>query len=737
MALFPVILCGGAGTRLWPASRPSRPKQFIPLAGNRSLFQDTVTRVARLVEGESRILVVSGQAHRDVIGDQLAEIGVEAQLLLEPEARDSAPAMAAAAAWVARRDPEGILAFVASDHYIPDDEAFRRAILDAAEGAREGRIVTLGVRPSEASSAYGYIKPGGPGMSVVQSFREKPDAATALGYVQSGYLWNSGNFIVSARTLGEELARYAPTVQEAAVAALPPADDDPVQTLGPAFAETPKISIDYALMEKTHLASVLEVDFTWSDLGAWDSIAASGEGNTGVHIFEDAERCLARAPDGVLVAALGVHNVAIIVEPDAVLVCDLSKSQGVKRIVERMRATSPKHLDFARAEPESLDVGARRFADWMRLRALPTWSTLGLDSEGGFAEALSQSGRPVHSPRRARVQARQIYVYAQAGLLGWAGPWRQIVRAGLDRLTTRYLRPDGQVRTLLTAEGEPLDETAMVYDQAFVLLAIATAVKAGVGGSDLPGRAQVVRESLIDRALANGAVEEAGEHPFQANAHMHLLEASMAWEDVSDDPAWTALSDRIARLAIDVFIDRERGFLREFFDSSWGPADGDDGRLVEPGHQFEWAWLLTRYGLARGEQGMLTAAKTLYDRGRAGLAERPPVALDALNDDMTVRSARSRLWPQTEWLKASLLLAEQARDGERTELLSDAAAALRALWLYLQADGGWYDKRLPGGEFLDEPAPASSLYHIMAALEQLCETGGALDIDGAESLTLA
>lgn len=736
MALYPVILCGGAGTRLWPASRPSRPKQFIPLAGNRSLFQDTVSRVADLVDDRGCLVVVSGADHRDVICEQLTEIGVEAQLLLEPEARDSAAAMAAAAAWILRRDPDGILAFVASDHFIPDDAGFRRAIRDACEGARAGRIVTLGVKPTEPSSAYGYIKAAGSGLSVIDSFREKPDSATAQVYMQSGYLWNSGNFIVSARTLGEELGRHAPAVQAAALAALPPVEEARVQVFGAAFTDAPKISIDYALMEKTDLASVLEVDFAWSDLGAWDSIAASGEGNTGIHIFEDAEHCLARAPAGVLVAALGVHNLGIIVEPDAVLVCDLSKSQGVKRVVERIRATSPKHLDFARPVPETLDAGSRRFADWLRLRALPTWATLGLHGNGGFAEALSHSGRAVVAPRRARVQARQIYVYASAGLSGWAGPWRAIVEAGIERLTESYLRPDGQARTLLTADGQPLDETAMVYDQAFVLFAMAMARRAGLGDAQMAERAATLRDLLLARALPNGAIQEFGDAPFQSNAHMHLLEACLAWENVSEDPAWAAFSDRLVDLATSVFIDRQGGFLREFFREDWTPADGEDGSLVEPGHQFEWSWLLTRYGLARSDNRALAAARTLYDRGRVGIIGRPGVAVDAMNDDLSIRSGRARLWPQTEWLKASLILAEQARDGERTDLLNDAAAAQRALWLYLKPDGLWHDKRLPDGRFLDEPSPASSFYHIMAAFQQLSGTAGAIDLDGGRTLSL-
>ncbi|OYX56335.1 MAG: mannose-1-phosphate guanylyltransferase [Brevundimonas subvibrioides] len=736
MALYPVIMCGGAGTRLWPASRPSRPKQFIPLAGNRSLFQETVVRVAPLAGDEGRLIVVGGVRHRDWIVDQLSALEIEAQVLLEPEARDSAAAMAAAAAWAARHDPEAIIAFVASDHHIPDHEAFRQAVTAAAAGAAEGRIVTLGVMPSEPSQAYGYIKPSGRGLSAVDSFVEKPGRTQAQTYIDAGYLWNSGNFIVSAAALIDELAAHAPAVIDAARSALPEEGSGAVQTLGSAFAASPKISIDYAVMEKTARASVLEVDFAWSDLGAWDSIAASGEGDTGQHIFEDADGCLVRAPDGILVAALGVRNLAIVVEEDAVLVCDLSQSQGVKKVVERIKATSPRHLDFTTAPPEGLAEGAIRFADWMRLKALPVWSTLGQATNGGFAEVLSLEGRALTLPRRARVQARQIFVYANAGMNGWQGPWRGIVERGLQRLYSDYVRPDGLCRTTLTPEGAPLDETPYLYDQAFVLFALSAAKSAGIDDPTLEDRAIRLRDALLAAGPATGGLIEAGEQPYQSNAHMHLLEACLGWEAAGGDAGWTALADRVVDLALTRFIDPNGGFLREYFGADWAPAAGEDGRLVEPGHQFEWAWLLARVGRARDRADLTRAAQRLYAAGRRGVSERPMIAIDALNDDGSVRSHRARLWPQTEWLKASLILAETATDGERQRLMDDAATALRALWLYLTPDGLWRDKRLPRGGFIDEPAPASSLYHIAAAFGQLAETGRVEGLRGMSDIGL-
>jgi len=691
------------------------------------LFHETVVRVAPLASNGGRLIVVGGADHRAWILNQLHEAGVDAQVLLEPEARDSAAAMAAAATWTAGQDPDGVNIFVASDHHIPNHEAFRSLAVKAAEEARTGRVITLGVKPTEPSDAYGYIRPAGQGLSRVESFVEKPDRAKAQRYIDDGYLWNSGNFIVSAKTFLAELASRAPLIERAAKASVAQGSGHAVMMLGDAFRQAPKVSVDYAVMEKTDLASVLEVDFGWSDLGAWDSIAASGEGEIGGHIFEDAEGCLARAPDGILVAAIGVRNLAIVVEPDAVLVCDLARSQEVKKVVERIRTVSPQHADFPSCPPETLAAGATRFRDWLRARALPLWSTLGQRDDGAFAEVLALDGRRVDAPRRACVQARQIYVFGRAGLMGWEGPWKRIIASGLSSLEADFVRADGLMRTRLAPDGSPLDETAMVYDQAFLLLALATALKAGVGGADVQARGQALLASLLERAAENGALREEGTHPFQSNVHMHLLEAALAWEEVSDAFVWKEASDRIVRLARTTFIDAKSGRLREFFNAIWAPAAGDDGRLVEPGHQFEWSWLLARYASARRSEEVMAVARRLYVLGREGVCERRRVAVNALNDDGEMRTTRARLWPQTEWLKSALILAQGASGEERIAYLEDAGEALSALWPYLTPDGLWRDTLLENGKFIEEPSPASSLYHIVAAFAQLADTS---PIDG-------
>ena len=292
------------------------------------------------------------------------------------------------------------------------------------------------------------------------------------------------------------------------------------------------------------------------------------------------------------------------------------------------------------------------------------------------------------------------------------------------------------MRALLSIDGSPLDETPAVYDQAFLIFALA-GVFAATGEPGLEGKAAAVRDLLAQDVDAIGGLKEAGAHPYQSNAHMHLLEAALAWEQSGGDASWSALADQLVLLARTRFIDPETGSLREFFDSNWAPAPGEDGRLIEPGHQVEWAWLMARYGRRRNAAEAVADAWRLYGSGLRGVHRRRGVAVDAMDIDGGVRSARSRLWPQTEWLKASLILAELSEDGRRDACLDQAARALRALWRYLTPQGLWHDKMLEDGSFIDEPAPASSFYHIMAAYGQLRETIDALFPEKAPPLGLS
>lgn len=708
MAVYPVIMCGGSGVRLWPASRPDRPKQFADLLGPRSSFQETVLRIAGL-EGAAAPLVVGGVAHGALIAAQLGEIGIPAEVLLEPGPRDSAAAMAAAALWALARDPEAILAVVSADHHIPDAAAFRAAVAQARDHARSGWIVTLGVRPDGPSTAYGYIRPApGQGARPIAAFVEKPDLEAAKAYLAAGDLWNSGNFIAPAALLVAELEAHAPLVLAAVRAALDGAGPVKGATLlGPAFLTAPKISIDYAVMEKTARAAVLPVGFAWSDVGAWDAVLAvsdrDGEGNhaQGDTSLTGTEGSYVRAGAGTRVVTVGLKDIAVVADGGEVLVCALADSQAVKVAVDRLDA--PRR--FA-----SLVEAAAWYDRWLRTAALPLWWALGADhARGGFFEALSVEGEPRPAPRRGRVQGRQVYVYAQAGALGWQGPWRQAAWHGLDYMLARFQRPDGLIRTLVSLDGAVLDETAAVYDQAFALLGMASLHAVDPGRPEIVAAAEQMRRGLDSQRHSKGGFREAGDQPFQADPNMHLFEAALAWVEAGE-ASWGAMADEIGGLALDALID-DRGALREFFDADWRPKAGDDGRLVAPGHQFEWAWLLERWGRPRGRADALAAAERLYAIGRRGIDPRRGCAMNALWDDFTVRDDGARLWPQTEHLKAALVLGDEA----------EALQAANCLRLYLEtpATGVWRDKFRRDGSFVDEPAPATSFYHVICACRTL------------------
>jgi mannose-1-phosphate guanylyltransferase/mannose-6-phosphate isomerase len=735
MRIYPVILCGGSGSRLWPASRPVRPKQFIPLTSERSPFQESLARLEGLGGGQAP-LVVAGVRHAAAVRAQLAEAGVEGVVMLEPEARDSAPAIAAAVAWIAARDPEAVVLVTPSDHHIPNGAAFRQAVERAANAASGGAVVTFGVRPTGPATAYGYLQPGPalagqPGVHALTRFVEKPDAATAQRHLDAGFLWNSGYFVFGAAGFLAELERHAPAVAAAAAAAVSEADERAGSVrLGQSFRTAPKISIDYAVMEKTDRAAVIPVDFAWSDLGAWDSIwAASPRDSDGVSargdvLLVDSRDCLVRNASGRLVVGVGLRGLAVVAEPDAVLVCDLASSQTVKAAVDRLQAEGRAE---AQGPAASAGLGAVRseLVRWLLSTALPVWWALGADhAGGGFFDALDQEARPVRTQRRARVQTRQVFAFAVGATLGWTGPWRQAVEHGLDYFLDRFRRPDGLFRTLVGEDGAPVDETAMLYDQAFALFAFAWAARV------LPGRAEVLADEAAQvlarlretRWDGRGFAEAAGPTPYQANPQMHLFEAALAWAELGRGDGWERLADDLAGLALDRFIDPRTGALREFFAADWSPAPGAPGRLVEPGHQFEWAWLLERWGRRRGRDDARTAARRLYEVGLLGVDQRRGVAMNALLDDLTLNDPGARLWPQTERLKAALILAESGGDAPAAEgYREDAVAAARGLQLYLDGvvPGLWRDKLRPDGGFVAEPAPASSLYHIACAIADL------------------
>jgi mannose-1-phosphate guanylyltransferase / mannose-6-phosphate isomerase len=373
--IVPVILAGGTGTRLWPVSRDTMPKQFLPLVGDCSTFQQALARVSDPALFAPPIVMTS-DGFRFFARQQAQEMGLDPTVVLEPMRRDSAAAIAGAAMIARQRDPAAIVLTLAADHVILDPDQFRAACLAGREAAFDGRIVTFGIRPTEPKTGYGYIRPGaalGPaGVHAVAAFVEKPDAATAARYLADGYLWNSGNFLFRADVLLDELARHAPAIIEAVGAAVAQAKSDLgfVRLDADAFARAPQTSIDYALMERTDRTAVVEGRFRWSDIGNWAAIFdiaerdAAGNVTQGPVVTLDAQDCLIHA-DGILTAVVGARDLMVVASPDAVLVVPRECAEAVKELVaalkqaEHQEATDHRRVYRPWGHYESVDAGER------------------------------------------------------------------------------------------------------------------------------------------------------------------------------------------------------------------------------------------------------------------------------------------------------------------------------------------------------------------------------------------
>jgi mannose-1-phosphate guanylyltransferase/mannose-1-phosphate guanylyltransferase/mannose-6-phosphate isomerase len=378
MKIHPVILSGGSGTRLWPLSRAAYPKQLMPLVSDGSLLQETVQRVGDQGRFAAPLLICNDE-HRFMVAEQLHQDGVVPdRIVLEPVARNTAPAAAAAAVLLAADDPDALMLLLPSDHHIGDTARFLAAVDAAAAAARQGALVTFGMAAERPETGYGYIRrgaalAGADGCFQVDRFVEKPDLATAQSYLDDGHFaWNSGMFLFKAAQLIAEMERHAPAVVAAARAAVAQAvtDLDFVRLDASAFADAPSISIDYAVMEKTDHAAVVPAEMGWTDVGSWgalwDIAARDGDGNTliGDVIATDSRNSYVRG-DGRLIAVVGVEDLIVVDTADALLVAPRAKAQEVKAVVDRLKAAGrSEQLHHRRVyrpwgSYESVDAGER------------------------------------------------------------------------------------------------------------------------------------------------------------------------------------------------------------------------------------------------------------------------------------------------------------------------------------------------------------------------------------------
>jgi len=372
--IIPLIMCGGAGTRLWPASREGRPKQFLPLFGAHSTFQDTIHRVLDPALFARPIIVTNAQ-YRFLVAEQLAEIGAEADILLEPARRDSGPAIAAGAAYAGKRANNPIVVALAADHVVSDPATFVKACGLAAAAAGADRIVTFGVRPTRPATEYGYIRPGasiGTDIFAIDKFVEKPDEITAERYLKEGYLWNSGNFMFRADLLLAEYEKFEPQSCAAILAAVERAgtDLDFITLENESFARAEAKSIDYAVMERTKRAAVMPASYGWSDVGSWQAVWELSDRDKldnfaqGPVVFVDSRGCHVMS-DKQLVALFGVENLVVVTTADAVLVAKRENGDGLRRLVQQLKKVAPavteEHLKVHRpwGSYQAIDSGPR------------------------------------------------------------------------------------------------------------------------------------------------------------------------------------------------------------------------------------------------------------------------------------------------------------------------------------------------------------------------------------------
>ena len=366
-----------------------------------------------------------------------------------------------------------------------------------------------------------------------------------------------------------------------------------------------------------------------------------------------------------------------------------------------------------------------RLTEWLFDKAYPLWWEVGADRQrGGYHERIGLDGVPILEPRRARVQPRQIYCFSVAHDLAWPEASSEQIHHGLDYFEQAFGTSERYIISLVDAKDQVLDSSFDLYNQAFALFGYAAAARV-LNDASLIRRALRLKDYLEHEHRNPDGSFRAGPDtstPVLANPHMHLFEAALAWEEQAGG-LWTQLADEIATLALDHFVSPVTGALAEAFNDDWTPVDEGPVGIIEPGHQFEWAWLLARWGIARGRACAVDASRSLFRIAEnAGVDATRNAAIASVNFDLTKRDPLARLWPQTERLKAALLLGKTAHDPDdagKYDAAALSAAHCIETFLDLEPRGLWRDKLRADGTFVEEPAPASSFYHIVGAVVEL------------------
>jgi mannose-1-phosphate guanylyltransferase/mannose-6-phosphate isomerase len=731
--ITPVVLCGGAGSRLWPMSRDSMPKQFHKLVNDKTLLTNTLERVdwkgERLRYLPTRI--VGGVAFESLLVEQGETGSTEVErYILEPLIRDTAAAIASAIADLAESDPQRMVLVLPSDHQISDAGAFFEVIRTGADAlAERGGIMTIGIAPTRPETQYGYIERGegdGPVYDVTR-FREKPDLETAEAFLASGrFFWNGGIFMFRAGDMAAELERQQPEVWTQARLAVERAEIDGkcCRLNAEAFAASPKISIDYAVMENAPVIGVVAASFDWNDLGSWNQLHdgspldEAGNARFGDVVAIDVKNSYLRSEDRLLAVA-GLENIIVVSQPDALLIAHRDKSHLVKDIAQQIKQTG-EWPPLAVAHSGRPVPSPRVIRKWLFDTALPLWAGAGLDrAHGGVHEALNHDGSPAeHDYKRLRVLARQIYCFAYARLLGWQGGPPDLLEHCFNTLVKTGWHRDGGWIHLWNADGTVRDAQRDTYDQCFVLLALAWLWRATRWPEARQWAERTIAymdDHLVDRA--NGGFYESSLRLDyrRANPHMHYLEAMQAWYEVTGERAFLDRAQTSVDLFANVFFDADSWSVTEHFERDWS-VRADKPARIEPGHHYEWVWLLLRQARFADQPQLKEYCRKLYATSHAfGHARGTDAVCDSMAPDGSAMIGTARLWCQTEALKAGLQARADGLPGDET-LFIRMLDVIFNRYLTAPTAGGWYDQIDPQGRVISKDMPASTFYHVFCAL---------------------
>lgn len=733
------VMSGGVGSRLWPLSREDNPKQFHDFSGEGSMLARTVRRMSVRPERDTPVHVIASERHAGRVQADIAGVDLAGgTALYEPVGRNTAAAVALAAQHTLEVYGDGLVLVSPSDHQITPDAEFWRTIAAGEDAARSGNIVVFGVRPTHPETGYGYIEMESPvaagDVAPVRRFVEKPDLETAQAYLDAGsFYWNSGIFLFRASAMRAAFLKHQPVIWEGVVKALEMATRDVAGIWLPIeqYEAIPSDSFDYAIMERVGDIAMTPATFRWNDLGSWQSLlevaSADADGNVlvGDVVAFDCERSYLRS-QGRLLSVIGMKDVAVVSTADATFIAPVGQSQHVRKVVEQLERSGRLETRFTPSADRVPHPGAwrRRVRAWLFDEALPLWSTIGVDREhGGFHEALSLEGLSLLKPKRMRTMARQVYAFAIAKQQGWTGPADELIDHGIAFMKRGRTSAGGWIRCF-DAIGGVVDPVEDTYDTAFVLLALAHAHRSGHAEARALGEQTLafLDTHLEDERMTGFLETTNGEEMRRTNPHMHLLEAFLAWHAVTGDKAHLRRAARVVDLFRNHFFDSESWTLGEYFDSDWQPAGGEKGQWTEPGHHFEWAWLLVDFARVSGQSDLVRFARKLYASGTAnGLNRATGLAYGAVSRDGHALDPVSRSWPQTEVIKAAIALNEAGGPDLAPEIEARVGRLFR--WHIDPAPKGlWIDRIDQSGRAVAGEVPASILYHLICALTEYLRT---------------